>query len=153
MQRGNITCTFPLPLFRSRLTLLTCSATTFGPRPRLIVSKLPLMLAAFVPDQPPFPFEEEEKSTVIWELTKMQDVWSMDCAENSVIVGESLFLVCERRDRLMRIARVGGSQQIVYAADVINPEFRTIPTPGKSDALSVCQLNIVRSSLLALVHR
>jgi hypothetical protein len=77
-------------------TLLTIpyrSATTFGPRPRLIVSKLPLMLAAFVPDQPPFPFEEEEKSTVIWELTKMQDAWSMDCAGNSVIVGESVSFV------------------------------------------------------------
>lgn len=83
------------------------------------------MLSAFIPDAPP-PFfsDEEEKPTVLWELTKMQDVWSMDCDGVSVIVG--------------------GNQQIVYASNVINPLFRSIRTPGGSDALSVCQMNVVR---------
>lgn len=39
----------------------------------------------------------------------------------------------------------GGNQQIVYAQDVTNPQFRSIRTPGNSDALSVCQINTVRS--------
>lgn len=38
----------------------------------------------------------------------------------------------------------GGNQQIVYSQDVINPQFRSIRTPGNSDALSVCQINTVR---------
>ena len=82
------------------------------------------MLAAFIPETAPFPSFGEEKPTVLWELKKMQDVWSMDCAGNTIVVG--------------------GNQRIVYAKDVVNPEFRTVQTPGRSDALSVCQMNVVR---------
>ncbi|GHJ90316.1 hypothetical protein NliqN6_6718 [Naganishia liquefaciens] len=97
-------------------------ATTFGPRPRIVVSRIPAMLAAFVPDDAPLPFFGEEEPTVLWDLKKMQDVWSMDCSGNAVAVG--------------------GNQRIVYAKDITNPEFRSIQTPAKSDALSVCQMNV-----------
>jgi hypothetical protein len=48
------------------------------------------MLSAFEGSssaQPSF-FQEEEKPTVLWELTKVQDAWSMDSVGNAVIVGE-----------------------------------------------------------------
>lgn len=41
---------------------------------------------------------------------------------------------------------IGGNHQIVYAQDIVDPVFRSIRTPGDSDALSVCQINIVRVS-------
>ncbi|KAJ9116388.1 hypothetical protein QFC22_004829 [Naganishia vaughanmartiniae] len=100
-------------------------ATTFGPRPRIVVSQIPAMLSAFEgtsSTQPSF-FQEEEKPTVLWELTKVQDAWSMDSVGNAVIVG--------------------GNHQIVYAQDIVDPVFRSIRTPGDSDALSVCQINIL----------
>ncbi|KAJ9099284.1 hypothetical protein QFC21_004165 [Naganishia friedmannii] len=99
-------------------------ATTFGPRPRIVVSQIPAMLSAFegTPSAQPSFFQEEEKPTVLWELTKVQDAWSMDSVGNAVIVG--------------------GNHQIVYAQNIVDPVFRSIRTPGDSDALSVCQINI-----------
>lgn len=105
-------------------------ATTFGPRPRIVVSQIPAMLAAFIPDTATLPSFGEEKPTVLWEIKKMQDVWSMDSAGNSIVIG--------------------GNQRIVYAKDVMNPDFRTVQTPGKSDALSVCQTNVVRLQTVPL---
>lgn len=104
------------------------------------------MLSAFdaSTSQPPFMIEEE-KPTVLWELTKMQDAWSMDSVGSSVIVGKCWS--AKARGRLLTRDMAGGNQQIVYAQDVINPQFRSIRTPGNSDALSVCQINTVKPHL------
>lgn len=131
-------------LARLQITSIHASSTTytalsFGPVPRLVLSPIPpVMLDSF--GLFPSPSEDQDRPTVLWELTKLRDGWSMDTTLGRGEVAGSGG-AGERDPVGGNAILIGGNKQMMYAKDLANPTFESVKV--HSDVLSVAMINVV----------